>query len=176
MCDPVPEDVEALDAICHVSPNPPRVRRRRVQCERGGEGGYPQRSVVCRCAEVAPEPESQFGDHLAMHLCLSSLGCASAGIGYRCPGLVRLSTSKEMPLPVPGNLPPLGRAVFDERIVHRVAEENLKTAEVLVHGGTSPDVPIVQLHSIRNIAPSRLDVRREPVSREAVGDHLMIDA
>ena len=88
----------------------------------------------------------------------------------------RLSTSEEMPLPVPGSLPPLGRAVSDKRIVHRVAHENLETAEVLVQSGTCPDVPIVQLHSIRNTAPSRLEVRREPVPREAVGNHLVIDA
>ena len=80
-----------------------------------------------------------------MHLRLTSLGCASAGIGYCCnsgPGL--LSTLKEMPLPVPGILPRSGRAVSDERIVHRVAEENLEAAEILVKGGACQGVPIVQ--------------------------------
>ncbi len=176
MRDPIPEEMETLHAICYVSPNPPCVTCRWVLCERRGESGYPQRSVVCRFAKVPPEPESEFGYHLAMHLRLASLGCASAGIGYCCPGLVRLSTSKEMPLLVPGILPPLSRAVSDERIIHRVAEENLETAEVFVKGGASPDVPIVQVDGIRYAAPSRLEVRVEPFPREAVGDQLVIDA
>ncbi len=87
-----------------------------------------------------------------------------------------LSNPDNMPLPVPGMLPPLSRAVSDERIVHRVAEENLETAEVLVKGGACPDVPIVQVDGIRYAAPIRLEVRVEPFPRQAVGDHLVIDA
>ena len=87
-----------------------------------------------------------------------------------------LSNPDNMPLPVPGTLPPLSRAVSDERIVHRVAEENLETAEVLVKGGACQGVPIVQVDGVRYAAPSRLEVRVEPLPREAVGDHLVIDS
>jgi len=175
MRDPVPEEVEALDTILHVSSDPIRVIRQWVLSKRGAKGRYPQRSQVPGAAQESPEPESEFGDDLAVHLGLSSLGCALAGIGYYGPGLGRLST-KEMLLPVPGILPPLSRAVSDERFVHSVADKNLETAEVLVQRGACPDVPIVQVDGIRNAAPSRLEVRIEPLPREAVGDHLVIDA
>ena len=81
-----------------------------------------------------------------------------------------------MPLPVPGILPPLSGAVSNERIVHRVAEEDLEAAEVLVKGGACQGVPIVQVDSCRYAAPGRVKVRVEPVPRETVGDHPVIDA
>ena len=174
MRDSVPEKMEALHTILHVSSDPIRVIRQWVSSKRGAKGRHPQRSQVPGAAQESPEPESEFGDDLAVHLGLSSLGCALAGIGYYGPGLGRLST-KEMLLPVPGTLPPLSRAVSDERIVHRIAEEDLETAEVLVKSGACQDVPIVQVDGVRYAAPGHLEVRTEPFPGEAIGDHLVID-
>ncbi|MCE2529267.1 MAG: hypothetical protein J4G11_05300 [Acidimicrobiia bacterium] len=175
MRDPVPEEVETLDTILHVSSDPIGVIRQWVLSKRGAKGRYPQRSQVPGAAQESPEPESEFGDDLAVHLGLSSLGCALAGIGYYGPGLGRLST-KEMLLPVPGILPPLSQAMSDERIVHSVAEENLKTAEILVERGACPDVPIVQVDGVRDAAVGHLEVRTEPFPGEAIGDRRVVDA
>ena len=77
MRDPVPKEVETLDTILHISSDLLRVIGRWVSSETRGQGGHPQRSQVPRTAQVPPESESEFGDHLAVHLGLSSPGCAS---------------------------------------------------------------------------------------------------
>lgn len=128
-----------------------------------------------RVAQVPPEPESEFGDDLAVRLGPSSPGSASACIGNVGSGSGGLATLEEMPLPVPGILPPFGRAVSDKSIVHRVAEEDLEAAEVLVKGGASPGVPVVQVDSGRYAAPGRPEIRIEPVPCEAAGNHLVVD-
>ncbi len=82
---------------------------------------------------------------------------------------------KEVPLPIPGIQPSFGRAESNERIVHRVAEEDLETTEILVEGGTCQGVPVVQVDSGRYVASGGLEVRGEPIPREAVRDHPVVD-
>ena len=122
MRDPVPKEVETLDTILHIGSDLLRVIGRWVLSETRGKGGHPQRSQVLRAAQVPPEPESEFGDYLAVQLGPTSPGCASASIVNVSSGPGRLSALKEMPLPVPRILPRSGGAVSDERIVHRVSE------------------------------------------------------
>ena len=87
-----------------------------------------------------------------------------------------LSNPDNMPLPVPGMLPPLSRAVSDERIVHRVAGREPRDGRGPREGRRLPGCSnrTGRWHPLR--CPHRLEVRVEPFPREAVGDHLVIDA
>ena len=144
MRDPVPEEVEALHAIRHVAPNSSSIICRRVVCESGGKCGYPQGGQVGGFAQVPPEPESQFGDDLAMLLTASApLGSALASIADVRSGSRRKFAREELPSSIPDALPSLSGTITDKRIVHRIAKHDLETAEVLVKGGACSSVPVV---------------------------------
>ena len=176
MRDPVPEEVKALRAVRHVTPNLPRVTWRWVSHERGRNGGHPQRCQVGRFGQVSPESETQLGDDLAMHFpAFASPGCASASVVDVLSGSGRMSAWEQVHTPIPDVFPSLSRAVSHERIVDPIAKDDLETAEVFVKGGACAGVPVVQVDSGVWVAATRLEVRPEPVQREAIGYDLVID-
>lgn len=109
-----------------------------------------------------------------MHLASSSPDSASASVENVVSGSAGLSTLEKMLLPVPELPPFFGRTVFDERIIHRVAEDDFETAEVFVEGGADPGVPVVQVDGGRHAVPDRLEIRIESVLCEAAGNHLVV--
>lgn len=145
--DTVPKEVNPLDPIVNGLANRSGIAVIWVVRKRVAQRWDPQRGQVRRRTQEPPESEAQLSDDLAVDLGNTPARGSDAG---RLDVVERPRTvfaREEFATLVPGCRPALSCAVDEERLINRVAEHDLKPADVLVESATHPCVPVVESES-----------------------------
>ena len=171
--NPVPQEVQSLDPILDVRSDQSGVTRTWMPRESSCECRDPKRREVRGRAQVPPESEVQFSDHLAVRL------SSTPRSGPAPSGLDVLSSLgvlwEQLASPIPGGWPLLRRTMGDQGGIDGVPEHDLESPEVFVERSSDSDVPVVEPDPGFEVAVGRGEVRAASACREPVCNDGMID-